>query len=191
MSTKSKGALWERIAEKTLEMVFGLRVHTTERKMIRTSWGGWMSLSNDFFGCIDHLGTSLEGKTWFVQTTVDSGIGKKAAEIRLIPWNLRHQNVEIWRGVGGKKGKKWDRTHKPEDGVEVDKWFFQRYRLENDFKMVKGDVVVIPPEVLEAVLHKKKPKCACGKTMKKALEIKIGKCAACIRSQVPSVGGAP
>jgi hypothetical protein len=189
VNTKKKGAMWEKIAEKTMEMIFGLTVHTTERKMVRQAWGGYISLANDIYGCIDHIGKKKGlRKTWWIQTTAGGGIGEKAAEITALDCWGPADLVEIWRGVGGKKGKKWDRTHPKEEGIEIDKWYFQRYRLENNFKMVKGDVIIIPPEVIKAVASKPKaPVCACGNKMKKELEIKIGKCAACIRGETPAV----
>lgn len=179
-NTTAKGNLWQRIAQKVMEKKLGLIVHTTERVVVHTAWGGIMSLKNDIFGCMDHIGTAKTGKTWFIQTTIDSGIGRKAAEIRLIPWNLRHQVVEIWRGVGGKKGKKLDRRFK--ERKELDRWYFQRYRLENDFKMVKGDTISISRDILNEVNSKKKfPKCKCGKPLRKLLEQKLDKCSACVR----------
>jgi len=183
VNAKAKGALWERIAEKTMQIVFGLTVHTTERKMVRQAWGGYISLSNDIYGCIDHIGKRAGyGKTWWIQTTVASGIGEKARELLAANCWGPNDIVEIWRGVGGRRGRKWDRTHKKEDGVEIDKWYFQRYRLSNGFKMVKGDVVVIPPEVFQAVNAKDRgPKCECGAKLKLQLEKKIGSCAACLR----------
>lgn len=152
--------------------------------MVRQKWGGWMSLNNDLLGCIDHLGISLTDKPWFVQTTVGSAIGEKKREIMSLPWNLKHCHVEIWRGVGGKKGQVFD--HRFKDKVELDRWFFQRYRMENEFRLIKGDVIKIPPEVLAAVFSRKKnfPLCACGAPMKKELEQQVGRCGDCIRKGV-------
>lgn len=184
MNAKRKGNLWERIAQRTMEMMLGLEVHTTERKMIRTTFG-YMSLKNDIYGCMDHVAMS-DDSVWFVQTTAGGAVGEKIREILEHKWPMKLVkkgivHVEIWRGVGGKKGKKWNKNFKP-GTVEVDKWYFQRYRIQNDFKMIKGDIVVIPPEVIDSVFSKNKhPKCKCGKPMKKDLERKIGECAACIR----------
>ncbi len=83
----------------------------------------YVSISNDVFGCIDLVAKRRGSRTRWIQVTMHSGIGLKKEEIEGIPWDLTHDEVEIWRWVGGGK-----RRHKV-TGVMLDRQFFQVYRL--------------------------------------------------------------
>lgn len=56
----------------------------------------WVSQRNDILGCIDVLWIDPAGRITFVQCTMDTGVGRKLAELKKIPWNLGVCHVEVW-----------------------------------------------------------------------------------------------
>lgn len=97
-----------------------------------------MSGPNDVFGCVDLIAKSWpddkrESRTRWIQVTMDRAIGRKKSKLALIPWNIRHDSVEIWRLVDG-SGKRLDgRTGKPRDRL-----YFQIYTLDDAFCLNKN-----------------------------------------------------
>jgi len=64
-----------------------------------------ISLSADFFGCIDLIGIHPNKcQTLFVQATLDHVTGRKKDEIQQIPWNFSGQKVQLWRRQDGIMG---------------------------------------------------------------------------------------
>lgn len=62
----------------------------------------WVSQRNDIFGCIDLIWIRPDGYLTFIQATLDSGVGRKLAELKKIPWDVTRCAVEVWvkRDVG-------------------------------------------------------------------------------------------
>jgi hypothetical protein len=56
----------------------------------------WVSQRNDILGCIDILWIAPYGRITFIQCTMDSGVGRKLAELKKIPWDLGICHVEVW-----------------------------------------------------------------------------------------------
>jgi len=56
----------------------------------------WVSQRNDILGCIDLIWIRPDGYLTFIQATLDSGVGRKLAEIKKIPWDVTTYAVEVW-----------------------------------------------------------------------------------------------
>ena len=54
----------------------------------------WVSQRNDLFGCID-IAMIAGTRILFIQCTMDTGVGRKLAELKKVPWPL-YVGVEVW-----------------------------------------------------------------------------------------------
>lgn len=122
INTSSKGAVVERKAIAILEHA-GYKVHRCVRTGAKRG-PFYVSISNDIFGCVDLVAKAAGDPTLWIQVTADSGVGRKAKDLLEVPWTPEHDNVEIWRWVGGRK----DRTHKT-TGKPLDGQYFQVYTM--------------------------------------------------------------
>jgi len=93
-STRSKGTAFEVWCQKKLEAV-GFAVHRVGRKTKMIGKGRLITVGNDIFGC-DLVAIKAGRKVQFFQCTEDSGIGRKLAELKKYPWELRYADVYVW-----------------------------------------------------------------------------------------------
>ena len=103
----------ERYVKKYLE-ANGYTVHRTQRSFRRLPNGVILSRTNDIFHCIDIIAIKPNHKTLWIQVTRSSGIGKKLDKIKLVKWNLRHSDVQIWQQAGSSRWRilKYDTKNK-------------------------------------------------------------------------------
>lgn len=105
----------------------GYYVHRT----VRTNHHGFVNAPNDIFGC-DIIAKKEGERTRWIQVTCDGHIGRKKAELALVPWDSQHDSVEVWRRVGIK------RKHKV-TGETPDSMYYVVYHRDDmfDLKLAK------------------------------------------------------
>lgn len=132
MNTARRGQRIERIANHLLQPEHA--THLVARNAFHR--GRWMSPGNDVFACIDIIAkprnSGSDGRTRWIQVTGGRAIGRKKAKLAAIPWDARHDCVEIWRYVDG-GGR---RTHKA-TGQPRPRLYFQVYRMDEGFELRK------------------------------------------------------
>lgn len=90
MTTTSRGRQVERLAEEVLK-ADGWTVHRTVRSQFN---------ANDIFGCVDLIAKKKGNRTRWIQVTAGSNIGEKIADLSQVPWDLSHDQVEVWLWKG-------------------------------------------------------------------------------------------
>lgn len=128
VNTSAKGTAIELTAIKMLEAQ-GYKVHRCVRTGVKRG-KLYFSQSNDVFGCIDLVAKKRGQRTRWIQVTAHSGIGQKKADLAEVPWDELFDEVEIWRWVGSKRGRKDKRT-----GEVLDDMYFQVYRMDQDYEL--------------------------------------------------------
>lgn len=99
-------------------------MHRTIRNSYVTAKGP-RSNGNDVFGAVDLIGKKAGQRTLWVQVTSHTTVGDKITALQAIPWDVRFDDVQIWRWVGS-EGKR-------------DSMYFQVYRLDCGFELDKSD----------------------------------------------------
>lgn len=100
MSRKSKGNQFEKWAKAYLEEQ-GYVVHRAQSQGVNVGTH-FVSRSNDIFHCIDLIAKKHGERTrWIQVTSVNVGIGVKAAKMEQVPWDAAHDSVEVWQYTGG------------------------------------------------------------------------------------------
>lgn len=56
----------------------------------------WVSTRNDILGCIDVLAVRPDAPPLFIQATMHTGVGKKLADLRSVPWPYDRVDVQLW-----------------------------------------------------------------------------------------------
>lgn len=89
---------------------------------------------NDFFGCIDIMAVHPEKTyTLLVQTTLDSGIGRKKRDLEAVRWNLTAQRVQIWVPAAMQSGIRALTLLSRGGNAEPARW------SEQFFRMIQGE----------------------------------------------------
>lgn len=84
----------------------GWTVHNQPMKPTRIMVKGkilWISRSQDIFGCVDLIARRKgESRTLWIQATLDTSIGRKIAELGVVPWGSS-DCVQVWvKRAGGR-----------------------------------------------------------------------------------------
>ncbi len=138
VNTSKKGTGIELAAIKVLEAE-GYKVHRCVRTGVKRG-PLYFSQSNDVFGCIDLVAKRMGARTRWIQVTAHSGIGQKKKDLDEVPWDPQHDSVEIWRWVGGQS-----RKHKTQEGVLLERQYFQVYHLDHGYELRKDDRIPLNP----------------------------------------------
>ena len=137
VNTSAKGTAIELAAIKLLEAE-GYKVHRCVRTGVKRG-PFYFSQSNDVFGCIDLVAKRFGSRTRWIQVTAHSGIGQKKKDLDEVPWDPKHDSVEIWRWVGGQ-----NRKHKS-TGVFLERQYFQVYHFDHAYELRKDDRILLNP----------------------------------------------
>lgn len=77
----------------------GWLVHRVTRASHHVGGGRYVNNANDVFAC-DLICKKAGHETRWIQVTGGRAIGRKKANLELVPWH-ENDDVEIWRFVGG------------------------------------------------------------------------------------------
>lgn len=99
MSRREAGRRLETRIQKYLESL-GWVVDKARAAVKFIGPGKFVSSRNDFWGFGDLSAIHpLRDFTLVVQTTLDSGVGRKRERAESIPWNLNVQRIQVWQPV--------------------------------------------------------------------------------------------
>lgn len=100
MNSKQKGSGYEREVKEYLEAQ-GYSVFRVHRKPIFIA-GRMLTKGADIFGC-DLVAKKAYQKPLWIQVSTIENLSKKKKQVELYPWNVLHEQLEIWGRVKGKK----------------------------------------------------------------------------------------
>jgi hypothetical protein len=106
MKSTQKGNIYEREVKTVLESQ-GWLVEGQHRKVmyIRDKYTGQMKLimaGRDVFG-VDLIAKKLGEKTRWIQVSTVAQKSVKQKQVRVFPWTLEHESVELWLRIEGKR----------------------------------------------------------------------------------------
>lgn len=127
----TKGNINQNLIRKIKEKQ-GYTVHVTTRTSKFLPWlnkgkGGWMSQSNDVFGCVDLICLKPGKPVEFVQAaSAKTSTSSHRPKMEAVQWPFEHCVVELWDWVGGVRrvGKR--------TGKELQRQGFRVRRLVQD-----------------------------------------------------------